>query len=286
MEQNLPETEEMMIPEEHQLGWKEQLKIFIHSRDFRQLAAAFICLVICIVYSGIALLWTDYKRPMDGVVEGDILHKCLPYFPNTVLFFNIIMCIHVFVCVAIIMFDKRRTIAAKRFMMIYTIVLTMRDISMSVTSFPDPSERCAHPKPTSFVVNPKTIFVAITGGLTCGDMIFSGHLIAFLVPCVIHTHFYANWVSLGLWANTFLGAFLIISSHFHYTVDCVLAILIVPLIGWAYNLIADNEKDFQDLPKPIAWFFRYMEWSSPYEPLEKSLQSDSENIMNESTDPI
>ena len=256
-----------MITHENKSDWKETFFGLIKSRPFIQLIVATLIMIICVVYSGIALLWTDYRRPMSGALKQDALHKAFPFIDAHILI-NVLMIIQMVVAVGCFVADQRRLIIIKRFMILYAILLTMRDISMTVTSLPDPSFLCPSEKPKELVVTPYSIFKALTGGLTCGDMIFSGHLLAYLLPTCLHTHFFGNWISIIMWLCSLFAAYLIIASHFHYSVDTILCLIIVPLINWIYHLVAENESEFSDIPAPLAWFFKKMEWSDGFVPIE------------------
>ena len=249
-------------------NWRAAFWNYVSSRPFIQLLKAIGILISGIILSGACLVWTDYRRPMSGPIKEDVVHKNLPMI-DCFAVVNILMITSMAVTVIYIMFDPRRLLILKRLIAIYGICLFLRNLTMTVTSLPDPSPRCHSDKPTKLDMTPKNMFIATVGGLTCGDMIFSGHFMAYILPATIHGHFYGNWLSVILYLNAACGLFLIIASRLHYSIDTFLSLIICGGFSWIYNLIAENENDFCSMPSVVVMYMKNMEWSDGFQALHE-----------------
>jgi hypothetical protein len=250
-------------------GCLAAVRNYYSSRPIIQLMKAHLILLAGGLMAGFCLVLADYRRPMSGTLKEDVVHTLVPEI-KCLTIINISMMAALIITVIYILFDQRRRLIIKRFMVIYAICLVLRNISMVVTSLPDPSPRCKKDRPLTLNFSIKNMIISVAGGLTCGDMIFSGHFMAFILPATIHGHFYGNWFSVVLYINAAIGFVLIIVSRLHYTVDTVISLFICTGVSWLYNLIAENENEFSNMPSLIVMYMRDMEWSDGFQALHQS----------------
>jgi len=234
--------------------------------QLKRLIWAFIILIPCVTLSGISLLVTDYRRPR-GNYPQDFFHSNFPFVP-CLLSLNVIMFVAAFIELFVILFDNRRLIIIKRVAILFSILFMLRNLSMIVTSLPDPSPLCRRVSTEQLNINPRSIFDALTG-ITCGDMIFSGHTITLLMPPMLHMHYFGGIMSIFFWINAFVGTIFILLSRLHYSIDIFIAYLVVPFVFWIYHLVAEHEFLFQDIPSLFFWYFRNMEWNGVLDKKER-----------------
>jgi hypothetical protein len=132
----------------------------------------------------------------------------------------------------------------------WALIYLMRATTISVTSLPDPNDMCR----SSTLENGVNTFLA---GLSCGDMIFSGHTVALILnPLILHQAFpyMPRWIAFFMWSYMILGMWALLATHMHYLVDILVAVYISLVVYWAYQATATNEK----------WLAKY-EWLAWWE---------------------
>jgi hypothetical protein len=138
------------------------------------------------------------------------------------------------------------------YMMIYnrwSIIYLMRATTISVTNLPDPNDMCRHGTLENGIA---TFF----SGLSCGDMIFSGHTVALILnPLILHQAFpnMPTYVAVLMWSLMILGMWALLATHMHYLVDIEVAVYISFLTYWGYNSMVNNER-YLARYKWLAWW--------------------------------
>jgi hypothetical protein len=121
----------------------------------------------------------------------------------------------------------------RRFLTVLGLVYMIRTVSIAITLLPNPYPQCKASEMGHPMVDALRILAGYTK--TCQDCFFSGHSVAISLACLIWFD-YLNakmWVRLLAIPVGATGAFIIISSHFHYSVDVMFGFLISFLI-WKY----------------------------------------------------
>ncbi|EAX95311.1 hypothetical protein TVAG_032140 [Trichomonas vaginalis G3] len=216
-------------------------------------------LVIVHTFTGIALVITNAKRPAVELLP-DAIQSAIPYV-KLEIYINILMVLMIVSEVIFIIFNKKRWYIIRRTVAVYAILSLIRVFTMTVTFLPDPSPKCPREHDPNYKITFKNIITQLFGGLTCGDMIFSGHTMGFIFPGLIHHHFIGKIIG---WIYLFvgvIGAFGLIVSRFHYTVDVLLSLVLSPLLYFAYNLCCENPTLANKLPCLLSKYFMFMEWS-------------------------
>lgn len=127
----------------------------------------------------------------------------------------------------------------ERWMFTYASVLWIRTISFTVTVIPDPDGACL-----SHVKNGKIdlllpIRYALGQSYVCGDLIISGHVAATLsIVCAVRT-VGAKVTSI---INFLWISFSVLITKMHYTVDVILAVILVILIAPYYDRFFPEKK--------------------------------------------
>ena len=129
----------------------------------------------------------------------------------------------------------RRTIG------IYGFLFFLRGLSVISTNLPNPN--IAHCISTVDDSKPFTEAFAVlaTSKLTCYDLLFSGHTVNLTICSLLWTqyatrHRLFNIISISIcWCVSFTGYFLIIATHFHYTVDVLIGALLSISLWISYH---------------------------------------------------
>ena len=155
---------------------------------------------------------TNVQRPIDVPLPDDLLHRVLPTCPPHTpdyLLYPLVAGTFLFM-----VFSNHRLTYFRRLAVEYGFIMSVRFITLLATFPPDPSPICktrVHPP-----------------GTTCGDMIFSGHTVAFLLATMMlleHTGVW--WIRAATVAYVTCSLVAIIASKLHYTRDVLTAIVVV-----------------------------------------------------------
>lgn len=105
-----------------------------------------------------------------------------------------------------------------------------------MTVLPNPLTSCkSYPSPNLFY-DAFLLFAQLRS--SCGDVLFSGHTIMFMVAALSWSTYPLSWITTWLaWTFTSFSILVLIASTYHYTVDCVVGVLIVALIWKLYHFI-------------------------------------------------
>jgi hypothetical protein len=154
----------------------------------------------------------DRQRPLHIPLPRDILFENLPSTPAhtaDVLLYTQVVSVFLFT-----LSSKYRFTILRRTGVMYAFLMGLRCFTVPATFPPDPSPLCVertHPE-----------------GTTCGDLIFSGHTVAFtLSALVVRRYTKPAWIEAAVWAFTACGLAAVITSRLHYSRDVVTALYIV-----------------------------------------------------------
>ena len=119
----------------------------------------------------------------------------------------------------------------------FVLCQALRIASFMATWLPAPAPHCRAGVPTEKLAPPQhwwgwvAVDVVRQSSMSCGDLIFSSHLIYVLGLTLIYT-IWGAWkvVKAAAWAAAAAISLLIIASRKHYTVDVVIAWYTVPLV--------------------------------------------------------
>lgn len=235
-----------------------------------RVAAALLIFLLCLYSNNLAQAWLQAN--MSGYYETrwipnpeytdhtvklwDVTFEYLPYFPET-LPADIFATVSPLVVVIRFMvfagpMSLRWTILC-RVIIMWGIMWFLRGLCIVVTPLPNPHLTCE-----PIITYPDNIFleafaIFLMGDLTCQDVMFSGHTVAVTLGALTTAKYWsrAPWrtsdaAEEGPWSfNTFVdtvliiwaitGYYFIIASHFHYTVDVVVAAVLTCLVFNTYH---------------------------------------------------
>jgi membrane-associated phospholipid phosphatase len=124
-------------------------------------------------------------------------------------------------------------VLVRRFLTVLAVVYSIRTISIAITLLPNPFPQCK----ASEMGHPMVDALLILAGYakTCQDCFFSGHSVAISLASLIWFDYLNARMLFRLLAipAAIIGAVIIISCHFHYSVDVMFGFLISFLV-WKY----------------------------------------------------
>ncbi|KAF1333495.1 Membrane protein, partial [Globisporangium splendens] len=165
----------------------------------------------------------------------------------------------------------RRLLILRRFCAIFACINLMRACCVAVTSLPDASPMCISQFDSetrglykSLPIFPKAfgrawkVLVRPSQHITCGDMVFSGHTVFFMLCCMIvktycvkselNTPFtrrysYVLWmVRYYVYTGAAFGIFAIVGTRLHYTLDVLIAVYITAQVWFTYHWLCAHPK--------------------------------------------
>ncbi|CEO95249.1 hypothetical protein PBRA_004015 [Plasmodiophora brassicae] len=148
-----------------------------------------------------------------------------------------------------VLLHRRRVTLLRRYAVLQGLILFLRSMTISVTRLPGPrGPSCRNVMPAD--LNPLLggVLVLTRQILTCGDVMFSGHTSAMVLWALITNsadrragdHLPSRLKSpirIAIWALVWCGAFVIIATRFHYTVDVIVAVMLTCSMVWLYTAL-------------------------------------------------
>jgi hypothetical protein len=189
--------------------------------------------VLMMTVNGIA----NDQRPLEKRLPDPIM-DALPSIPQRaadVLLYSLLT----LVALAAMTHEQRFAIV-RRNAFTYGVILLLRCLTVGATFPPDPSPSCASRDHAA--------------GVTCGDLIFSGHTVVFLqCTFIVVRYFKKTWLTILVSCYTTIGLLVVIGSELHYTRDVLIAIVVVSMI---YNIQMTMYMDRVDR----VLRYRLLEW--------------------------
>jgi len=133
--------------------------------------------------------------------------------------------------------DKGITII-RRFLVIHGSCALLRCICMVATSYPDPNRLCTTYRPPATTLLFWKETVIHTGFLTCGDLMFSGHTLVYLLIALTWQKYFTIYEKPFVWIGMLFGCTSLIATRMHYTDDVLIAAYIAVTAFWFYHYAA------------------------------------------------
>lgn len=205
--------------------------------------------IFTLILMGVSNAVANMRRPLNVEPLRDLSFEYLPHFHTNGIANNLVYGSITSTAWILILHPRRRHLC-RRLLTMWAIIYLMRATTISVTSLPDPNDMCR----TGVLENGVDTFLS---GLSCGDMIFSGHTVALILnPLILGQAFphMPNYLFVFIWVYACLGMWALLATHMHYLVDILVAIYISGAVYWGYHASVTNDK----------WLARY-EWLAWWE---------------------
>lgn len=164
--------------------------------------------------------YSQGKEINNTIVLPDITFRYLKESRYTefdvLIFVNDVLPVLIVAYLVYLMIIHKRTYLILDYLFILSIVYLLRALLFTITTLPDPSQRC----------NPYGLMGA------CNDLVYSGHIaITTITLLFIYYNFHRSSKFLGIMIlYLFITSFVILKNRNHYTLDVVLALIISVLL--------------------------------------------------------
>ncbi|KAL0483578.1 hypothetical protein AKO1_014569 [Acrasis kona] len=184
------------------------------------------------------------------------------------------------VTILFLLITKNFSKAAIRFLTLDTILMMLRGCTVVSTSLNNPFPGCfrcgAGECPRTYQESILWTFVKFSSLSECGDMMFSGHTLHFLLAALTWSKFINyKYVTLAIhpsiWLFCITGIIMLIASRMHYTNDVLVAIFITLPIWALYHQVLERYK--QRHSSEVPWYAFIILWleeetkKTTYEPV-------------------
>jgi hypothetical protein len=210
-----------------------------------QLFFAVMWFVMCLYWNSLIQVWVQRFVILNNYTNVapllDLGYYLLPYIQVASLADTYMTCMIVFVIVKTFLFQgvSRGLHVVRRWLFIHGICWNLRAISIAITMLPNPYPQCTPPSIYNYYIN--AFLVATSYEVTCSDLFFSGHTIMMsLATCIWFTYTDSRYILIRLLIVPVLlgGIFVLISTHFHYTVDVFYGLSIGVILWLLYHYLA------------------------------------------------
>jgi hypothetical protein len=155
----------------------------------------------------------------------------------------------------IVLFNRRLRIMVdiiRRTLFVMAIVYFCRTISISITLLPNPFKLCKSEPISNYFL--QALWIVVGASQTCHDTFFSGHSVAIcLAAMTFFDYLNANLViRLLIIPAAIAGALIIISTHFHYSVDVMFGFLLSFLFWKYFHMIVHHIERFLVRRREVA----------------------------------
>eukprot|EP01119_Soliformovum_irregulare_P016406 TRINITY_DN4738_c0_g1_i1.p1 TRINITY_DN4738_c0_g1~~TRINITY_DN4738_c0_g1_i1.p1 ORF type:complete len:287 (-),score=41.53 TRINITY_DN4738_c0_g1_i1:135-869(-) len=215
----------------------------------------------------------------------DVLYGIVPYFCDANVNFPSVLLISFMLLTLVCMFivDEARRQIFMRFCVLDGFLLGLRAFTIGMTQLNNPTVDCAN----CGSMCPEDLWTSIIQTFsypyplgTCGDSMFSGHTVHYLLMALtwqtyIYTH--PSWKTIAIpsiWTITIIGIASLISCRVHYSDDIIIASLLT-LMSWTFYgyFLNHPPQDSSNYPY-VAQFLLWLEpnkaeIAQPYLQLEK-----------------
>ena len=191
----------------------------------------------------------------------------------------------------VVLFHPDRVKILRRFAAIQGTCFLLRSVTIMVTILPNPYDTCANSSSDAEIPFIEAFKVMLGMRVTCGDVLYSGHAANFTLMALVwqeYGHSYLRKPSRSVlehsvlqededdhnrfvgsdfsgewytsiffprlfWAIAVVGYLIIISCRFHYTVDVVVAIVVVGKQWGLYHMVIRTPKLLDRIPV-LQWY--------------------------------
>lgn len=171
----------------------------------------------------------------------------LSWLPNTMIY------ILLFATLVRCVFSRQGLTIVRRVLFVHAITMLMRSLTLVATSYPDPSAPCVDYMPPQNV-NP---FWAKTVGnadlITCGDLMFSGHTLIYVVLALAWQKYFYVVEKVIFWMFTLVAILMLSVARLHYLNDIIVAVYVISATWHIYHLYAADIARAPRRNPIVAW---------------------------------
>lgn len=180
-------------------------------------------------------IWADARNPGSDKILPDIGFETLPHYMNDFMITDIYVYGWLLITLWRLYYTGNFELALRRFFWISGTLYIIRGFTITFTVLPTPYTGCQpriHEIPLLAAV--KIVFGNLS---TCGDVLYSGHTMMLTSSALIWQIYDRRKLFTFLaWTVSIIGMLIIISTHFHYSDDVIIAFIFTTFIHLVYFL--------------------------------------------------
>ena len=248
------------------LGCLSSVSLLLWAFSSPQMAAAFAYCFTCFVGMALSTSIAWFRRP-PAFALPDLGHELLPEIRTIFGVEAHRICDNLLyttaaATVGFVLGHPQRATIGRRFFVVYGTRMMLRSVTLLMTALPDPYILCREAATTTTGATSTTaatgavwrafpwghafgkflrMFEGSANSLTCGDLIFSGHTVVFVLCALVwHTyytpsHVFINPMKLFIWVLSIVGTLLLLITRMHWTIDIALAYYITTTMWNFYH---------------------------------------------------
>ncbi|KAI0244301.1 hypothetical protein L0F63_005198, partial [Massospora cicadina] len=199
---------------------------------------AFCTYVVCLANAYLDRTYptsTNFSRLPDPLLEG-----LAPYYVNSGLAPDLadklVKMAPLIIFLRPLLMGEHALLILRRQLFVIGTCYLVRTPFVLMTVLPNPLASCRSAPSTNLFYYALLLFAQVRS--SCADVLFSGHTIMFAVAALSWSTYPVSLITTWLaWLFCSFGILVLIASTYHYTVDCVVGVLVVSLIWKLYHFI-------------------------------------------------
>mmetsp|Transcript_58280 Transcript_58280/g.155752 ORF Transcript_58280/g.155752 Transcript_58280/m.155752 type:complete len:299 (+) Transcript_58280:248-1144(+) len=167
------------------------------------------------------------------------------------------------------LFHREGPAIVRRFFLVQGTMFWLRSFSIAMTLLPPPYEQCENIASSSEIVALEALKIMAGKRWTCGDILYSGHTVNMTIAALAwNTYCTDKYLPKGLcftlaagaarnlWCLLLMGGyFVIVATHFHYSVDVFIGSLLTTMVWVLYHsLCVNNPAVLDKMPAVLKWY--------------------------------
>ena len=150
------------------------------------------------------------------------------------------------------LFHEKGITIIRRFMIVHGICALLRCFVIATTSYPglslvtkfsiechlDPSGLCADYQSPATTTGFWKESLVKNGLLTCGDLMFSGHTLVYVLTAMTWTKYFTRYETMIVWIIEIGSALTLIGTRMHYTDDVLISLYVAITVFHIYHIWA------------------------------------------------
>lgn len=213
------------------------LRLSVRRRDSLLFSVACLALSVTVTSYSVSMAWQ--RHPFHRPPMQDAVHRAFPALAGWSAYGipNAMVALEAGPALALLARHARARRVLCRAVLVYALTMAGRAALVLSTTLPDSSPLC-HGDPLHFrdpptwaAVEQRALWILATAGtsLTCGDMMFSGHSVTFVLLALVTTQYLlpdqkrVAALRAAAVAWNAVGLFMIIATRMHYTIDVLVA---------------------------------------------------------------
>lgn len=178
-------------------------------------------------------IWADARNPGSDKILPDVGFETLPHYVNNFMVTDIYVYGWLTITLVRLYYTGYFEIGLRRFFWICGTLYILRGFTITFTVLPTPYTGC---QPHAHEIPLLTAVKIVFGNLsTCGDVLYSGHTMMLTASALMwQVYDKRKFAIVSSWIVSIVGMLIIVSTHFHYSDDVIIAFIFTSFTHLVY----------------------------------------------------